>query len=189
MVVEINIVNLKEVMGYLKSIPASTFGIAKKEIATALFKADKDIKTNTGLKRRTGQLFKSIKTRVEGSDLNSLHASISTNIIYAPIHEYGGTVKAIDKYMNVPGGPYLNIPTSLNKTAAGVTRLSARDIFNQGGRIIKFRSGKYGLILKGNVLYTLHKQVEIPPRLHMVESTEDQVPTMLSRIADQIGEG
>jgi len=185
---EVTTVNLKEVVDYLKSIPADTFEVSKKEIARALFDADKDIKTNTALKKRTGNLFKSIKTKVTGTNLGNLHASISTNSIYAPVHEYGDTIRAIDKYRNVPGGPYLNIPTDSNKTPAGVTRLQAREVFNQGGNIAKFRSGKYGVMLNGEVMFTLHKQVTIKKRLHMVESAEDQIPTMLSRIADQIGE-
>ena len=184
---EVTTVNLREVMDYLESIPAESFDVAKKEIARSLLAADADIKTNTTLKRRTGNLFKSIKTKVTGNNLSNLRASISTDSIYAPVHEYGATIRAIDKYTGVPGGPYLNIPTDSNKTAAGVTRLQAREVFNQGGNVVKFRSGKYGVMLNGQVMFTLHKKVTIKPRLHMVESAEDQIPTMLSRIAEQIG--
>jgi phage gpG-like protein len=184
----VQVVNLREVVQYLNEIPADTFKIAKKEIATGLLKADKDIKTNTDLMRRTGQLFKSIQTKVEGTSLKDLEASISTDSIYAPTHEYGATIRAIDKYMRVPGGPYLNIPTDSNKTPAGVTQLQAREVFNMGGSVVKFKSGKYGVMLNGEVKFTLHKQVKIKARLHMVKSAEDQIPTMLSRIAAQIGE-
>ena len=189
MTAEVTTVNLTEVMDYIEGIPADTFGIAKTEIATALLKADADIKTDTTLKTRTGDLFKSIKTAVTGTNLSTLQASIYTDSVYAPVHEYGATIKAIDKYMGVPGGPYLNIPTDSNKTAAGVTRLQAREVFNQGGNIVKFSSGKYGLMLEGTVLFTLHSQVTVKARLNMTEKTEDQIPTMLSRIAERIGEG
>jgi len=182
-------INLRETVQFLEAIPANTFKTAKREIAKSLLAADEDIKTNTDLMRRTGQLFDSIQTRVEGTNLQNLEASIYTDSVYAPVHEHGANIRAIDKYMRVPGGPYLNIPTDGNKTSAGVTRLQAREVFNMGGSVVKFRSGKYGVMLNGDVKFTLHKQVTIPPRLHMVQSAEDQIPTMLSRITDQIGEG
>lgn len=180
-------VNLKETIDYINGLSESTFEIAKIEMATALLKADAETKTNTSLKRRTGGLFKSIQTRVHGTDLKSLQASIYTTSIYAPPHEYGATIEAKNAYNKVPGGPYLNIPTSVNKTASGVTKKTARQVFEMGGYIVKFKSGKYGLMLNGQVVYTFHKKVDIPKRLNLIKNTEDQVPTMLSRIADQIG--
>jgi len=185
---EVKAVNLKEVVDYIAKMPAETFDIVKTEMATALFKADKAIKTDTDLNKRTGNLFKSMRVKVQGTTLKNLQASIYTTSIYAPIHEYGGTVKAKNAYKKVPGGPYLNIPTDANKTAAGVTRKSATQVFAAGGFIVKFKSGKYGLMLKGEVVYTFHKSVKIPKRLNMEKHTEDQIPTMLSKIADQIGE-
>ena len=136
------VINLKETVDYIKKLPEDAFDIAKRGMATALLKADKGIKTNTTLMRRTGNLFKSIQTRVEGRDIKSLKASIYTTSIYAPVHEYGATIKAKKAYKNVPGGPYLNIPTSANKTASGVTRKTARQVFEHGGHIVKFKSGK-----------------------------------------------
>ena len=186
------VINLKEVVDYIESLPESTFDIAKTEMATALLKADKETKTNTSLKRRTGGLFKSIQTRVQGTSLKNLQASIYTTSIYAPPHEHGAmgskAIKAKNAYKKVPGGPYLNIPTSVNKTASGVTRKTATQVFQMGGYIVKFKSGKYGLMLNGKVVYTFHKQVEIPKRLNLTKNTMDQAPTMLSRIADRIGE-
>ena len=182
------VVNLHETIEYLKNIPEDTFDIAKEEIVIALFKADKDIKTKTTLKRRTGDLFKSIQTRVDGSDIESLKASIFTTSIYAPTQEWGATIKAKNAYKSLHGGPFLNIPTSANKTASGVTRKTATQVFSAGGYIVKFKSGKYGLALNGQIVYTLHKSVTIPKRLNMIKKTEKQIPTMLSRIVDRIGE-
>jgi len=184
---DITVINLKEVTDYLDNIPEDSFLIAKKEMAAALLKADKAIKTNTALKRRTGNLFKSIQTRVEGRNLETLRASIYTDTIYAPTHEWGATIRAKNAYKGVPGGPYLNIPTTTNKTPAGVMRLSAREVFAKGGYVMKFKSGKYGVAIGTQIYFTLHKQVKIPARLGMIKHSEDEVPTMLSRIADQIG--
>lgn len=46
--------------------------------------------SNKVLKRRTGTLASSIRTRVD-SDLSG---TVGTNVVYARIHEYGGTTKA-----------------------------------------------------------------------------------------------
>ena len=107
--------------------------------------------------------------------------------MYAPTHEFGATIKAKNAYKGVPGGPYLNIPTRNNKTPAGVTMLQAREVFNQGGYIAKFKSGRYGVMMDGQLMFSLHKEVEIPKRLKMIETAEGEIPTMLSRIAAAVG--
>ena len=179
-------INLRETVQFLEAIPANTFKTAKREIAKSLLAADEDIKTNTDLMRRTGQLFDSIQTRVEGTNLQNLEASIFTDSIYATTHEHGATIKAKDKYMGVPGGPFLNIPGKANLTPAGIMRKNAKAVFDEGGHIIgrTVHNADYTMLM-----FYLVKQVKIPARLHMVKSAEDQIPTMLSRIADQIGEG
>lgn len=183
----VTVKNLGEVQGFLADLPADTFTVAKKEMARTLFEVDTAIKTNGRLKQRSGQLFKSIQTVVGGSDLRTLKASIFTDSVYANIHEHGGEVKAKNAYKGVPGGPYLNIPTKSNKTPAGVTRLQAREVFNRGGYIAKFKSGRYGVMMGGQLMFTLHTSVKIPKRLGMAETSEDAIPTMLSRISAAIG--
>ena len=192
---DVELKNLKGVSEFLSGLPEESLVAAKKEIATAFFKADADIKTNTTLKSRSGQLFRSIKTAITGDTIASLSASIYTKSQYSYIQEKGskdlpgGAIKAKKAYVNVPGGPYLNIPTSSNKTAAGVMRYTAKEVFNRGGYIAKFRGrNRFGVFLDGNLMFVLTQQVIIKPRLHMVESVEDEVPTMLSRIVAAIGE-
>jgi phage gpG-like protein len=187
MTTEVTVRNLREVRNYLEGLPVDSVASVKTEISRTLLEVDRDIKTNTSLNRRTGGLFQSIKTEVSGSSLSDLKASIYTDSVYAPIHEYGGTVRAIDKYRRVPGGPYLNIPTDSNKTAAGVTRMQAREVFAMGGNVVKFRSGKYGVMLGSQIMFTLQKSSRIQPRLKMIDTAEDSVPTLLSRIAGAIG--
>lgn len=181
--VDVTVKNLTEVQQYLKGLPVDAFTVAKKEIARTLMEVDTKVKTTSDLSVRTGNLFKSLQINVGGSSLKDLHASYFTGSIYAPTHEYGATIRARDKYLRVPGGPYLNIPTAANKTAAGVTRLQAREVFNMGGYI----SGK-GVYLGEQLMFTLHKSVTIKARLKMIETTENEVPTLLSRIAAGIGE-
>lgn len=189
----VNITNLREVVSYLDSMPAQTSVQAKAAFTGAATRADAQIKDNATniLKVRTGTLRRSINMEVKGTDLKSLKASVfsksivgGSEVVYAPIHEYGGTITATDKYMGVPGGPYLNIPTSQNKTAAGVTRLQAREVFNAGGYI----GGRTVFNAEGTPMFWLTKSVTIKPRLGMVDAANDEVPTLLSDLAAIIGD-
>lgn len=193
----VDIKNLGEVKQYLDRLPERAFDDAKKIFAEAVFNADKTIKKNATekLKVRTGALRRSIVSSVSGSNLGTLQATVGSSskvggveLVYAPLHEFGGTVRAKNAYKRVPGGPYLNIPLSANKTAAGVTRLQAREVFNQGGSIVKTKSGGYGVLLNGQMMFTLKKQVVIPARLGMIEASEDEVPTILNRLVNLIGD-
>lgn len=189
--------NLAEVNQYLDRIPENAFDDAEVIFQKAVLKADKRVKSFFGvrLKVRTGMLRRSLRTSITGTKLSNLRASFysaanvgSISVIYAPIHEYGGTVKAINKYMGVPGGPYLNIPTGSNKTPAGVMKKSAKMIFDEGGYIQKSRKGNWGVFLGDKMMFVLKRKVHIPPRLGMVVSAERQIPTILSSLKDLVGE-
>jgi len=195
---DVELKNLKEVRKYIKDIPHTAFDDCKTILAKAVFDAHAETTENatSKLNRRSGALARSLKTDIRGDDLSSLRASLYSasavggkEVVYAPIHEYGGTITAKNAYKKVPGGPYLNIPTDENKTPAGVMRYTARQVFNMGGYIKKFRSGKYGVVLPGNgLMFTLKQQVDIPPRLGMHDAAEKQVPTILSGLRALIGE-
>jgi len=194
---KVEVRNLAEVNEYLNAMPEDTFDDAKRVFQTAVLAADRRVKLLFGrrLKSRTGMLRRSLRTNVTGTSLKNLSASFYSvskvagkTIAYAPIQEVGGTVKAINKYTGVPGGPYLNIPTSSNQTAAGVMRKSAKMIFDEGGYIQKSKKGNWGVFLGSKMMFVLKKKVHIPPRLSMVVSAERQIPTILSSLRDMIGE-
>lgn len=193
---KIEVKNLAEVNQYLNQIPENTFDDTKIIFQKAVLKADKRVKSLFGvrLKVRTGMLRRSLRTSVTGTKLSNLRASFysvanvaGVSVIYAPIHEYGGTVEAIDKYRGVPGGPYLNIPTGSNKTPAGVMRKSAKMVFDEGGYIQRSRKGNWGVFLGDKMMFVLKKKVHIPPRLNMIISAERQIPTILSSLKDLVG--
>lgn len=204
MALKVEIRDNERVGEYLDNLPEDSFDVAKEIFIDAVFRAHRRVGRN--LKRRltvrTGMLRRSIRTDVGGTDLDSLRASIYSagkvagrEVVYAPIHEFGGTVRAKRAYKGIPGGPYLNIPTDANKTPAGVMRYTAKTIFKDyGGRVVKFKSGKYGVIVTDGkstiprVMFTLHKRVHIPPRLGMREAANKQVPTILSRLKRELGE-
>lgn len=188
----VTIENQKAIRDYLDNLPEDTFTKAKAGFQVLALAADTQVKKNTTtkLKRRSGALARSIRTGVKGTNLANLTGSIyalhkfgSATVVYAPIHEYGGTIKAKNAYHSVEGGPFLNIPTDENKTAAGVQRLTARMVFQHGGYI----AGK-GVYLDGVKMFSLVKAVKIPARLGMRDAVDDNIPTLLSTLADQIGE-
>lgn len=193
---KVEVKNLAEVNQYLTQIPENLFDDTKKIFQTAVLKADKRVKSLFGkrLQSRTGMLRRSLRTSVTGTKLSTLKASFysaanvgSTPVVYAPIHEYGGTIKAIDKYMGVPGGPYLNIPTGSNKTPAGVMKKNAKMIFNEGGYIQRSRKGNWGVFLGSKMMFVLVKKVDIKPQLSMNVSAERQIPTILSSLKELVG--
>lgn len=126
-----------------------------------------------GLARRTGDLARSIQTSVKGSppNISSLEMrAVSAGVPYAPIHEFGGTVRA-------KNAKFLTIPAKDNLTAAGVARHpSARAFFasptvGEGKPFILRKGGKAWIVIgkaggKGLLfLWTLKKEVKIPARL------------------------
>ena len=196
--ISMQVKNLEEVNDYLKKLPEDSFDDAKLIFQKAVLAADAKVKlrfTSMIIKSRTDNLRRSLRTSVTGTTLKTLRASFhsvanvaGTKITYAPMQEIGGTVKAIDKYTGVPGGPYLNIPVFSNLTPAGVMRKSAKMLFDEGAHIHKSKAGNWGVFLGSKMMMVLKKEVTIPARLGMVDTTNDQIPTILSGLRDLIGE-
>lgn len=187
---KVNIVNLKSVSDFIKKVPDYSFDALKEELAISLLEADKNIKANAELERRSGNLMKSMTSEIEGTSIASLKASEYTDCIYAGIHETGGTVTAKNAYRGVPGGPYLNIPGKANLTAAGVMRQTPKMVFDNGGFIMgkTVMRGGNDEARKYDVMFYLKKSITVPPRLNMVKSVEDGVPTLLARFSSRFGD-
>ena len=180
----VTVVGADEALRYVGKMPRTLYDRAKGAFRDASLAAHRDTVGNLKgdpLQSRTGSLGRSILPEAYGSDLASLGSRVYSTSRYAPIHEYGGTVTAIDKYRGVPGGPYLNIPTKANKTPAGVMRMNARQVFSQGGYIAP-TSRSYGVYLDGQLMFVLVKQVEIPARLGMASAAEKQVPVLIEAL-------
>lgn len=192
-------VNAEEVNKLLNDLPDHLFESAKDIIRKAVFGAQRTVKKkfngspSDSLQSRTGDLSRSIRTTLTGSKLDNIQGEIYTKKIYAPIHETGGTIKAKRAFSGLPGGPYLAIPSDINKTKSGVTRLSVRDSFNSGGTYIRrINASKARFMIINNTtgpLFWLVKSVDIKARLGMVSAAEDEIPTLLSRLDDILLEG
>lgn len=184
MAIEVQLAGVEELNTLVREMPAHAYTGARQVFADAVFRTHRKIlQYDGGLMNRTGALRRSMKTRVMGSNLNTLKGFVWTTSLYAPLQEKGGTIVAKNAYRNVPGGPYLNIPLNDNRTARGVMRESARDVFAGGGTIFKSRSGKW-FVKSGTdkLMFILVKQVDVPARLGMIDAAEDEIPTMISEL-------
>lgn len=174
-----------ELRKFLGGIPAAQYKGARAAFSDAVLGAQKEVLSHLSgnpMQTRSGTLARSITPQVLGTDLTGLSGRIYTGVIYAPIHETGGTVTAKRAYTGVPGGPYLNIPTSDNKTAAGVQRMTARQVFDAGGYVFKAKSGNYAVGMDGKTMFILRKQVTIKPQLGMETSADNQIQTLMSAL-------
>jgi hypothetical protein len=174
----------EEVKELLKNLPDQVFDVTKAAISRAVFSAHAIVSENTRTKLniRTGALRRSIQNIVTGNDMNSLYGSIWSDLIYAPLQEFGGTIRPKNnKYAKVPGGPYINIPLPPNKTPAGVMRSTARQVFASGGYIAKSKAGNWIVFnVTREPMFVLVKQAKIPPRLGMGQAQEDVIPELMS---------
>ncbi len=192
----LEIIGLGELGDYIRTLPRDTFKIAKRQVAKSVFIVQKEVLNNftvssgpsvDRLHSRSGALKRSIKSDVVGSSLNELAGSVFSDIIYSKVQEEGDIIKARNKYVNVPGGPYLNIPLSANKTAAGVTRFGAREVFRLGGFIVKSKKGNWLVMDRTGVpMFVLKKSVEIPARLGMEDSMKKEINPFLKRLDSDI---
>lgn len=191
--VTVKIVGAQEVHALLDTLGDRWFDAARTEFKDAAARVHRTVSNRVRdgsgdtLHSRTGQLRRSLQFRVYGDALRTLGSEVfsdSSFASYAAVHEFGATIRAKDKYVRVPGGPYLNIPLDVNKTPAGVQRQSAREVFRGGGYIVKSRTGRY-LVMSGDhrPMFVLVKQVTIPARLRLHQSAVDEIPTLLGNLA------
>ncbi len=184
--INVRVTGLDEVQRIMRGMPDALYDGAKKEFNRAAINVHRRVSARvrggSPLHSRSGSLRRSIRFRTSGGSLKTLHSNIWAGTIYAPIHETGGTIRAKNAYSGIDGGPYLNIPLPPNKTAAGVTRLQAREVFNRGGYIVRGLSGNYVVMLDDQPYFVLKKQITLPPRLGMEKEAVREVPTLISRL-------
>ena len=198
MSVQVEVRGADELRQYLRDVPPALFEAARKAYAdtaqTAANRVKERIRDGAGdsLRSRTGQLRRSINYSVDGSDIGSLRASVYSAkqfASYAPTHEFGATIRAKQAYAGLEGGPYLHFPVGANLTAAGVQRMTGAEVFARGAYVARNRNAAfpYRVVLAGETMFLLTKQVTIPPRLKMRETVEDEIPTLLSELARVTG--
>lgn len=126
------------------------------------FVPEMEERASTGpLKARSGSLAGSFSVTETGTTAATWSMTVGTTSKYAPMQEYGGTVRPVRK-------KWLTIPLDAALTPAGVLRAPApmwRDTFfarSKRGNLILFqKTGKK----KITPLFVLKKQTKIPARL------------------------
>lgn len=130
---------------------------------------------------RSGDLRRSISINVQDEG-KVTRGTIGSNVVYARIHELGGTIKPITKR-------YLTIPFPGTKTPAGVGRGSARDYSNtffkksKAGNLILFQKNGKSIV----PLFLLRdKPVQIPARPYLMPAMEKIKPMLMREIGERI---
>ena len=194
MTITVDVEGIEDIQDLLNRIPGTMYSNAKQILSTSLFNIQRTVTQrlqNGPMFSRTGQLARSIKFKTGGDNIANMSGVVYTDSKYAPTHEYGATIRAKNAYARLPGGPYLNIPSSQNRTGAGVMRENARSVFNSGGYIIPLNAprARYAVMKNGIPMFWLVKQVTIPARLGMRETADNEVPTYLSNLQSGILDG
>ena len=128
--------------------------------------------SGTLLKRRTGNLARSIHPKREG-----LTERVFTNSIYARVHEYSGDIRPVNK-------KWLTIPTEAALTPAGVLRAPAPAWtglwFELDG------PGRASLWQRQNgkpvKIFDLRKKVHIPERSYLRSSLRENKTQIINRL-------
>lgn len=184
----IRMVGLNEALRFINELPEHTASSAKKIFAETAMSVQKQMtqrSMNGPLHSRTGELGRSWRFSTFGTYLGDIGSSTYTSSPYALIHETGGTIRAKRAYRNLPGGPYLNIPSQANQTPSGVMRRSARDVLTSGGYIVPIKNAgkaRFAVIQGGKAMFWLVKEVKLPARLGFEETAQKEIPTLLSRL-------
>jgi phage gpG-like protein len=95
--IRVVIVGQEGVIAHLKEVPPRVLGLVRQAVEAEAINLVRDIKesklTGQVLKTRTGTLRRSINYALSLAD-QGLTATVGTNLVYAGIHEYGGTIRA-----------------------------------------------------------------------------------------------
>ena len=119
----------RRLLKFSKTMPNETH----EAISRSLDAVERRVKTKLSgqvLKVRTGKLRADWHKRIRRSGRGAVEGYLGSPTPYAKIHETGGEIRP-------KKGTALTIPTNENKTGAGVTRISARELKNQGNSFIR----------------------------------------------------
>ena len=194
--IKINERSLKRLQARFRTAPVRVYGAIRESVKKdasdwkrEMVKRTKGGTRADGLGRRTGDLARSISARTTGTspNINSITMRlVSAGVPYAPIHEFGGTIKP-------RRAKNLTIPLDDNLTAGGDVRYpSARALFGQNSSsqnaFVMRVNGKAFIVLKRRgesdlkFLWLLVKSVKIPARLGFHSTWKKQAPKRRRRM-------
>jgi hypothetical protein len=150
-------------------LPSSAFDAIERAVGILVIDMERYIKERTypdsGLHRRTGNLFRSIRAQRVKREGRSVIGRVlaGQRLAYARIQEFGGTITPVS-------AQYLTIPIGDALTNAGVARFDAHGAEDAGYKTFVANHiifGKKPGQKKAVPLFLLRKQVEIPERRYM----------------------
>lgn len=193
--IEIKKEDIERIKRLLKELDPKTRGGA---IEKGMLKAGADTMgelvnnvSNKILKRRTGALAQSIGFRLKNDDdgvsviVGSGFAQGRERVVYANIHEEGGTIRP-------KTAKYLTIPLKAAQTPAGAPRFTARQAEGIYEGTFFRRSQAGNLILYGKTgktitpLFVLKDSVVIPARRYMSITADGVTNTVTKDLIDAI---
>lgn len=140
--------------------------------------------TETSLSKRTGALIASIaaSVNVTGETFDAIMGSIGSDVPYAAIQEYGGTIHAKNaQFLAIPLPPALDaqgVPLMMGPRAWPNTFVAK----SKAGNLIIFQRRGTSIV----PLYVLKTSVTIPPRLGLRTTIDAGLGYFQSRAADAI---
>jgi phage gpG-like protein len=121
----------------------------------------------------TGRYINSWGTELTASRRDYAESQVGTNIIYGPIHEFGGVISAKNAKL-------LTIPVDQAARQAGPAR--GQDLI-----FVKAKSGQMFLMDKeGNIRYRLARSVRIPARPHLRPAFDENGERVANLMATSI---
>lgn len=170
-----------------QSIPEAIEDIFKKNMIKAVNFAKRNVtgggKSRKKLNVRSGRLRSSLNWHYQRDGLTH-KGIIGSNVIYARIHEEGGTIRPVSRQ-------WLTIPLQAVKTKAGVTRWGAGDLGAARTFVKQLKDGRlfiFGKVGKDRIvpLFRLVRQVEIPPRPYLRPALLSIVPMVMKEIGQRV---
>lgn len=184
--------DLKIILERLSKVDSKTgSALLRRALQMGCLRIERNLKLNLAgkiMRVRTGFLYKSIGSRVEGAG-QGMYGIIGSGVRgggrakYAGIHETGGVITP-------KRAQALTIPLQAAKTASGAARMTARELFDSFPGMVFI---KRGIIFKkeGNqgpvsAMFALKKQVRIPARKYLSRTAEESGGQASDAMADVI---
>lgn len=163
---------------FSRTMPRET----RRGMSNALSIVERKVKTKLSgsyLKARTGKLRADWWKRIDGT--KTVTGILGSPTPYSKIQEKGGTITP-------KRGRALTIPTNENKTAAGVARISARELKDQGRSFIRkgviFEKRAGGIV----PMFILVRSVRIRAKHYLRDSLNESKEAIKNQFAKAIGD-
>jgi HK97 gp10 family phage protein len=121
---------------------------------------------------RTRTLSRSITEQITEQTAERVVAEVGTNLEYAAIHEFGGTIRAKNtKYLAIPVGSYKGSPSSHS---------DLKTVFGKNGNVVMVDKS-------GTAQYVLKPSVTIPAQPYLRPALDENQDKVIETIGQALG--